>query len=147
MLGWCTYRIFKKLSRLTESWQEQDKPPGATQRVEGDPLGETERSGKVRGGPGLGLQVAGHGQIVVLTNLEFSVVLRDQRERTVELPGSCMCTSCWLVSSSYLLTWQPSCCKIRCSQQPKNMENYILGGKVVGHFFISRNAKKAHQQF
>ena len=42
--------------------------------MERDPLGEAERSGDVRSGPSLGLQVARHGQIVVLTNLEYSVL-------------------------------------------------------------------------
>ena len=47
--------------------------PGTTQWVEGDPLGEAQRPGDTRGGASLGLQVAGHGQIVVLSNLKISV--------------------------------------------------------------------------
>ena len=42
--------------------------------MEGDPLGEAQRPGDTRGGASLGLQVAGHGEIVVLTNLEYSVL-------------------------------------------------------------------------
>ena len=75
-----------------------------------DSLGETEGAGHVRGGPGLGLQVAGHGEIVVLANLQSHVLQTAPVQGEQQLvPGSCMCTSCWLVSSSYLLTWQPSC--------------------------------------
>merc|ERR1712026_611833 len=47
----------------------------AAQWVEGDPLRETERPGDVCGGASLGLQVAGHGEVVVLSNLEVVVVV------------------------------------------------------------------------
>ena len=48
--------------------------------MERDPLGEAERSGDVRRGPSLGLQVARHGQIVVLSDLE-----RDQSDTSPPL--------------------------------------------------------------
>ena len=50
-----------------------DVPPRPTERVEGDPLGEAEGPGQVRAHSGavLALQVAGHREVVVLSNLEI----------------------------------------------------------------------------